>query len=328
MNATAGQTTPAEKPHLIADLRSALRLRHLAWATEKSYVAWVVQFCRFYGNKVHPRDMGAAEVSAFLTHLAVERQVSASTQNQAFNALLFLYRHVFGRELANIDAMRAKTSRRVPVVLSREEVRLLLARLTGEAWLMASLLYGSGLRRMECLRLRVQDIDFDRRQIVVRLGKGNKDRVVQLPGAVVGELERHLAAVRRLHERDRADRVPTSMEPALGRKYQLAPYSWGWFYVFPARQRAVDPRSGQVKRHHLHESAPGKHICRAVREARISKRVGCHTLRHSYATHLLEGGCDIRTIQELLGHQDITTTMIYTHVATAGAAGVLSPLDR
>ena len=327
MTATAEQITPTAKPRLIDDLRAAIRVRHLAWSTEKSYVQWVARFCRHFGNKVHPRDMGVKEVSAYLTHLAVDRQVSASTQNQAFNAILFLYRHVIGKELEGINAKRANTTRRVPVVLSRQEVQRLLSHLTSQAWLLATLMYGSGLRRMEALQLRGQDFDFDRRQITVRLGKGGKDRVVQLPGAIVGELERHLSAIRRVHERDRADKVPTSMAPALARKYQLAPYSWGWFYVFPASRRGIDPRSGQTKRHHLHESAIGKHISRATRAAKINKRVGCHTLRHSYATHLLEGGCDIRTIQELLGHKDIKTTMIYTHVAHGGAAGVASPMD-
>lgn len=315
------------KPHLIDDLRSALQRMHRAYSTEKAYVGWVVNFCRFYDNKVHPVDMGETEVEAFLTYLAVKRQVSAATQNQAFNALLFLYKYVVDRPLDNINAMRAKRSRRLPVVLSKDEVKLVLGQLTGTHWLMASLMYGAGLRRKECLRLRVQDIDFDRRQISVRLGKGNKDRFVQLPATVIDELKRHMSHNQALHDRDRADKAPTSMSAALARKYQLAPYSWEWFYVFPARRLAVDPRSGKLKRHHIHQSAIGKAIGQAGRRAKISKRVGCHVLRHSYATHLLESGCDIRTIQELLGHKDLKTTMIYTHVVVTGATGVASPLD-
>ena len=318
---------PESKPRLIGDVRSACRRRHLAWDTEKAYVGWIVKFCKYFGCKVHPRDMAEKQVEEYLTFLAVKRQVSASTQNQAFNAILFLYKHVLKKSLQGIDAMRAKPSRRLPVVLSRGEVNRVLAKLDGVHFLMASLMYGAGLRRVECCRLRVQDLDFERRMITVRFGKGGKDRCVQLPGAIVGELQRHLASIRRLHEQDRADKIPISMDPALARKYQLAPYTWGWFYVFPARQRGLDPISGKRKRHHLHKSAIGKAVARAVREARIGKRAGCHALRHSYATHLLEGGCDIRTIQELLGHKDLKTTMIYTHVAVTGATGVASPLD-
>lgn len=327
MTATALQKPPdgEHRPRLKDMVRDVCRLRHLSIRTEEAYWRWIVGFCRHYHNAIHPREMGEEEVESFLTYLAVERKVSASTQNQAFNALLFLYRDVLHRPLAGIDAMRAKRSRRLPVVLSRAEVKRLLSRMTGQHWLIASLMYGSGLRLMEALRLRVQDVDFDRRQITVRLGKGNKDRTVPLPGAIVAELQRHLAAVERLHLQDRADKVPTSMDPALARKFQLAPFSWGWFYVFPARQRALDPLEKRTKRHHLHESAIQKAVHQAARSAKIVKRCGCHTLRHSFATHLLEAGRDIRTIQELLGHKDLNTTQIYTHVMSKDS--ILSPMD-
>lgn len=322
------QTVPKSSPTRLRDLfRDVCRRRHLAYSTEKTYWLWIVDFCRHYNNELHPATMAESEVESYLTHLATKRHVAASTQNQAFNALLFLYRDVLQKPLSKINAMRARESRRIPTVLSRDEVKRLLGRLTGLHWLLSSMMYGSGLRRMEVLRLRVQDIDFERRIIIVRLGKGDKDRVVQLPGAVVDELQRHLVGIKRMHERDRAAHIPTSMSPSLARKYQLAPYSWEWFYVFPARQLARDPRDGKTKRHHLHESAPGKAISLAAKEAKITKRVGCHTLRHSYATHLLEAGCNLRTIQELLGHKSIETTQIYTHVAAKGAAGFSSPLD-
>lgn len=322
---TPPQSSPAEKPRLKDQVHAVCRRRHLSLRTEKSYWHWIVSFCHHYQNQTHPRDMGNQEVTDYLTHLAVKRGVAAATQNQAFNALLFLYRDVLDKPLGNIDAMRAKRTRRLPVVLSREEVKRLLGKMTGQHWLIASLLYGSGLRLMEAMRLRVQDVDFDRRQIIVRMGKGNKDRVVPLPSAIVGELQRHLAAVERLHQQDRADKIPTSMEPSLARKFQLAPYSWGWFYVFPARQRAIDPISGKLKRHHLHESAIQKAVHEAARAAKLTKRCGCHTLRHSFATHLLEAGRDIRTIQEMLGHKDLNTTMIYTHVMSKEA--IISPMD-
>lgn len=322
---TQPQSSPDKQPRLKDQVNAVCRRRHLSLRTEKSYWHWIVAFCHHYQDQTHPRDMGGQEVTDFLTHLAVKRGVAAATQNQAFNALLFLYRDVLEQPLGNIDAMRAKRTRRLPVVLSREEVKRLLGKMTGQHWLIASLLYGSGLRLMEAMRLRVQDVDFDRRQIIVRMGKGNKDRAVPLPGAIVGELQRHLVAVERLHQQDRADKIPCSMEPSLARKFQLAPYSWGWFYVFPARQRAIDPISGKLKRHHLHESAIQKAVHEAARAAKITKRCGCHTLRHSFATHLLEAGRDIRTIQEMLGHKDLNTTMIYTHVMSKEA--IISPMD-
>jgi integron integrase len=329
MNQAALQRPPAagvgNQPRLKELVHGVCRRRHLAIRTEAAYWHWIVDFCRHYQNQIHPREMGDQEVTGYLTHLAVKRGVAAATQNQAFNALLFLYRDVLSKPLGNIDAMRAKRTRRLPVVLSREEVKRLLGRMTGQHWLIASLLYGSGLRLMEAMRLRVQDVDFERRQITVRLGKGNKDRVVPMPGAIVGELQRHLAAAERLHQQDRAGKIPTSMEPSLARKFQLAPFTWGWFYVFPARQRAIDPLSGKLKRHHLHESAIQKAVHQAARTAKITKRCGCHTLRHSFATHLLEAGRDIRTIQELLGHKDLSTTMIYTHVMKKDS--ILSPMD-
>lgn len=322
-------TSPAQqqKPHLKTDFHAACRLRHLSLRTEKAYWGYIVNFCKHYGNQIHPKDMEKKEIEAYLTHLAVERQVSASTQNIAFNAILFLYRHVIGKEINDIDAMRAKPSKHLPTVLSRDEVKRLLAQLDGDHWLMASIMYGAGLRRLECLRLRVQDIDFDRGQIKVHGGKGDKDRAVPLPGTIVERLKRHLAAIRHLHDRDRAAHIPTSMSVSLARKYQLAPYSWPWFFCFPASTTALDPIDQKRKRHHRHETAIQKAISQASARAKLGKRASCHTLRHSFATHLLEHGCDIRTIQTLLGHKDLKTTQIYTHVTTTGAAGVASPMD-
>jgi integron integrase len=274
--------------------------------------------------------MGSAEVVAFLTHLAVKEHVSASTQNQALNALIFLYRQILNRDLADLgQAVRARTPVRLPVVLDRTEVRTILASLDGVMWLIVALLYGGGLRLHECLELRVKDLDLARNQLVVRRGKGNKDRVVPLPALVRPALEQHLASVRRLHEADiRAGFGRVVLPEALAAKYPAAPLEWVWQFVFPASRICRDPRWGGPTRFHLHESAVQRAVVQAVRRSGVAKRVSCHTFRHSFATHLLEDGYDIRTVQELLGHADVSTTMIYTHVLNRGALGVRSPADR
>jgi integron integrase len=274
--------------------------------------------------------MGKPEVTQFLSALAVEKGVSSSTQNQALNALLFLYRHVLEHEIGWLDdIVRAKQSRRLPTVLTKQEVRMLLGTLDGVNWLMVNLLYGAGLRLLECLRLRVKDVDFSTSQLIVREGKGNKDRVTMLPTVVRDPLIAHLQQVRQLHVQDLTLGYGNVYLPdALARKYPNAAKAWGWQWVFPASQLSIDPRSGERRRHHVHESVLQKAVSAAAQRAGIIKPVGCHTLRHSFATHLLEDGYDIRTIQELLGHKDVSTTMIYTHVLNRGGRGVASPADR
>ncbi len=292
-------------------------------------MGWVRRFI-LANDKRHPRELGARQVESFLTHLATRAHVSASTQNQALSALLFLYREVLQQELPWMDDIRrAKRPERLPVVLSREEVAALLAEMTGVSWLMASLLYGSGLRLMECVRLRAQDVDFLRREIVVRHGKGGKDRRTMLPAMLIEPLQNQFAEARRVHERDlRAGFGEVWLPDALARKYPRAAREWPWQYVFPASTRSTDPRSGIVRRHHLDESVLQRAVKTAVRRARIVKPATCHTLRHSFATHLIEDGYDIRTVQELLGHKDVSTTQIYIHVLNRGGRGVVSPLDR
>ncbi len=314
---------------LLEALRARMRRLGLGLRTEEAYSGWVRRFLRAYAGQ-HPRALGAPEVEAFLTNLAVRGHVAASTQNQALSALLFLYREVLGQELPWMDDIRrAKRPQRVPVVLTRAEVEALLAELSGRDWLMASLLYGSGLRLLECLRLRVKDLEFSRGELVVRDGKGGKDRVTMLPRALVPALQLQLGDARRVHARDLAAEHGGVMLPdALARKYPNADREWAWQWVFPASQRSRDPRSGSVKRHHLHESVLQRAVKGAVGRAGIAKPASCHTLRHSFATHLLEDGYDIRTVQELLGHTDVGTTQIYTHVLNRGARGVKSPLDR
>jgi len=301
----------------------------LSIRTEEAYVGWVRRFI-FANGKRHPRELGAREVEAFLTHLAMHGRVAASTQNQALSALLFLYREVLQQELPWMENIRrAKRPERLPVVLSREEVAALLEEMNGVTWLMASLLYGAGLRLMECVRLRVQDVDFVRREITVRQGKGGKDRRTMLPAIIVDALQGQLAEARRVHERDLAAGFGAVWLPnALARKYPNAAREWAWQYVFPASSRSIDPRSSVERRHHLDETVLQRAVKQAVRRARIDKPATCHTLRHSFATHLLEAGHDIRTIQELLGHKDVSTMQIYTHVLNRGGRGVLSPLDR
>jgi len=316
---------------IINKMREKIRLKHYSLATEKSYVGWVRRYISFHASRVasNKAQTGAPEVEAFLTWLAKQRRVSAATQNQAFNALLFFYTQVLGQELGAIDALRAKKSRRLPSVWTRQEVTAILDQLADGPWLMASLLYGAGLRLSEVLRLRVKDLDFDRRKIIVRCGKGDKDRVTCLPGSIVIALQQHLADLRQIHDSDQAASIGCSMPPALVRKYPQAPLQWGWQYVFPASAPTAWNRSGEESslcRHHLHPSALQKSVKAAVRRAGISQPGGCHTFRHSFSTHLLESGTDIRTLQELLGHADVRTTQIYTHV-TGKASGVISPLD-
>jgi integron integrase len=312
---------------LLQAVRDAVRVRHYSMRTEEAYVFWVKRFILFHGKR-HLLEMGEAEVAQFLTHLATQRQVSSSTQNQALNALVFLYRHVLDRPLGEIQgAVRAKRPIRVPVVLSPEEVGRVLGHLSGVHWLVACLQYGSGLRLMESVRLRVKDLDFAHRAVFVRDGKGGKDRVVTLPDELVEPLERHLESRKTLFERDLIAGCGTVYLPyALERKYPNAPTEWGWQYVFPSSQIAMDPRSGVLRRHHLDESAVQKAMRRAVRAAGLTKPAGCHTLRHSFATHLLERGADIRTVQEQLGHADVRTTQVYTHVLQRGGLAVKSPL--
>jgi integron integrase len=314
---------------LLDQVRGKIRLKHYSLRTEQTYVDWIKRFIRHF-DKRHPRDLGAAEVEAFLTHLAVAGKVAASTQNQAKSALLFLYREVLEAELPWLDnVQQAKAPKRLPVVLTRAEVHAVLSRLHGLHWLVASLLYGTGMSLMESLRLRVKDVDFSRGEILVRDGKGFKDRVTMLPERLAAPLTEHLAGVRALHDRDLADGGgEVSLPYALARKYPSAGREWCWQFVFPAGGLSVDPRSGAVRRHHLYDQSVQRALKQAVRDAGLVKPATPHTLRHSFATHLLEGGYDIRTVQELLGHADVATTMIYTHVLNRGGRGVVSPLDR
>ncbi len=313
---------------LIARVRSAIRARHYSPRTEEAYVGWVLRYVRFVGLR-HPLELGAKEVTAFLTDLAERGRVSASTQNQAASALVFLYEQVLERPLGGVPrVVRAKESSRLPVVLTRAEVQAVLAELRGPSRLVVSLLYGSGLRLMEGLRLRIKDLDFGRGEIVVREGKGAKDRVTMLPEAVRGPLRDHLHMVERLYRRDQVSGgVSVELPGALDRKLPRAAGEWVWQWVFPARRRYRHSATGLWRRHHYHESAVQRAVTEAVRRSGIRKRATCHTFRHSFATHLLEAGYDIRTVQELLGHEDVSTTMIYTHVLNRGGQGVRSPID-
>jgi integron integrase len=313
---------------LLDQVREAIRVKHYSYRTEQSYVGWIRRYILFH-NKRHPKEMGHAEIEAFLTSLAVADQVSASTQNQALSALLFLYRYVLHQELnAPLDAIRAKRSRYLPTVLTKDEVRSVLKHVSGVQGLVLKVLYGSGLRLTEGLQLRVKDVDFSQRQIVVRNAKGRESRITMLPGSLIAPLQSQLQQVRQLHQRDLDQGDGSVYLPfALERKYPHADRAWIWQFVFPSPSRSRDPRSGVVRRHHVHESGVQRSLKAAVQLAQIAKRVGCHTLRHSFATHLLEDGYDIRTVQELLGHKDVKTTMIYTHVLNRGGRGVRSPLD-
>ncbi|MCT0231205.1 integron integrase [Synechococcus sp. CS-1324] len=304
-----------------------LQVRHYARRTVKSYVLWLRRFLRFHSLR-HPREMGSAEVNAFLSDLAVGQQVSASTQNQALAALLFLYRELLKQDLELEGVVRARTRQRLPVVLSREEVRAVREQLDGTPSLVVGLLYGSGLRLMEALRLRVKDVDVTRRELLVRDGKGGKDRVTLLPQSLITALEQQLGTVKRLHQRDLEAGWGRVMLPgALSRKYPRADQEWAWQWVFPQARRWRDPANGHEGRHHLDPSVIQKAVKQAMAVAGVSKAASCHTFRHSFAPHLLEGGQDIRTIQELLGHRDVSTTMIYTHVLNLGPLGVRSPAD-
>ncbi len=328
LDGARSETAAVAPASLVARVAWEARRRRLALRTELAYCHWARRYLRFHGRR-HPRELGADAVAAFLTHLALAGQVSASTQNQALAALLFLYRQVLGIDLGELPAAtRARRPKRLPAVLSRRECGALLARLRGSEGLVARLLYGSGLRLLEALRLRVQDLDFDRHELTVRAGKGDRDRRTMLPASVAVELRPHLERVRRLHRQDLEaglGRVP--LPHALERKLPSAAAEWPWQWVFPSGKISTDPRSGKEARHHLYPERIQRAIRRAAREAGIQKRVTCHTLRHSFATHLLESGYDIRTVQELLGHRQVTTTMIYTHVLNRGGLGVRSPLD-
>ena len=316
-------------PRLLDRVRAALRARHYSRRTEGVYVAWIRRYILFH-DKRHPTDMGAPEITRFLSSLAVEGNVAASPQNQALSALLFLYRDVLEVDLPWLDGIvRAKRPQRLPVVLTRDEVRAVLRRLEGAPRLMAYLLYGAGLRLLECCRLRVQDVDFASNQIVVRGGKGDKDRMTMLPAVIKPDLARHLESVREQYRRDvECGAGWVELPTALARKYPNAGREWVWHWVFPATRMYVERLTGQRRRHHLHESVLQRAVKHAVWHAGIAKRAGPHTLRHSFATHLLEEGRDIRTVQELLGHRDVSTTMIYTHVLNLGPAAVRSPVDR
>jgi integron integrase len=316
-----------EPPKLLDRVRAEIRARHYSPRTEETYINWIKRFILFHGKR-HPSSMGPAEVNAFLTGLAVDNQVSATTQNQALSALLFLYRWVLEDPLPWLDELvRARRVVRVPVVMTAEEVQAVIGRLRGTNRLIAMLLYGSGLRLLESLRLRVKDIDFGRKQIFVRDPKGNRERATMLPAAAIQPLRVHLERVQGLFEEDIRDGSEGVVLPgALSRKYPMAAHEWAWYWVFPASRRWKDENGGEW-RHHVHESVPQRAVRAAVLEAGVAKKITCHTFRHSFATHLLERGQDIRTVQELLGHRDVSTTMIYTHVLRLGASGVRSPLD-
>ena len=315
-------------PKLLDQVRSAIRIRHYSIRTEEAYIQWIKRYI-FFHKKQHPHTMGEAEITAFLSHLAVDKHVSAATQNQALSALLFLYKEVLGVELDWLDdVVRAKRPQRLPVVLTVSEVRKILSLIPGINGLIARLMYGTGMRLMEAIRLRVKDVNFAYRQIIIRDGKGGKDRITVLPDALIGDLKDQIATTRRLHQSDLSDGYGRVYLPfALSRKYPNASREFAWQYMFPSMKRSKDPRSGEIRRHHLDEKNIQRAIKNAVRRAGIEKPVSSHTLRHSFATHLLETGYDIRTIQELLGHKDVKTTMIYTHVVNRGGKGVKSPID-
>jgi len=324
---SAAASTPGQ-PRLLDRVRETIRRKYYSRRTEEAYVHWIRRFIYFTGKR-HPATLGEPEVTAFLSDLAVNRRVAAATQNQALSAVLFLYKEVLAQELGWLDGIqRASRPPRLPTVLTHDEVARMLSVMIGTRWLLASLMYGSGLRVIECLRLRVKDVDLSYRQILVRDGKGEKDRVTVLPAALIEPLRLHLGRVRLLHSADlTAGYGEVHLPYALSRKYPRAGKEWCWQYLFPSKNRSADPDDGAIRRHHLDESVPQRAVKQAARIAGIAKPVNCHALRHSFATHLLERGYDIRTVQELLGHSDVSTTMIYTHVLNKGGRGVTSPLD-
>jgi len=317
------------QPKLLDQVRDRIRTKHYSIRTEQTYIDWIKRFILFH-NKRHPAEMGESEIVAFLTHLAVNRKVAASTQNQALSAIVFLYREILKKELGEFENLIwAKMPSRLPVVFTQEETKKILSLLEGKNWLMGQLLYGAGLRIMECVRLRIKDVDFEYKQINVRDGKGHVDRVTMLPILIIDNLKRHIDKVKLIHQRDLESGFGTVYLPyALERKYKNANRDWVWQYVFPASTLSIDPRSGRRQRHHVSETIIQRALKQAIRDAGIPKAGSAHTLRHSFATHLLESGYDIRTVQELLGHKDVSTTMIYTHVLNRGGKGVLSPADK
>lgn len=321
-------TSNTEPPKLLDQVRGKIRLKHYSIRTEQAYVDWIKRYILFF-DKRHPKDLGVHEVEQFLTHLAVERRVSASTQNQAKSALLFLYKEVLAIDLPWLDNVeRAKAPKRLPVVLTPAEIQKILAQLDGTNLLITSLLYGTGMRILEALRLRVKDVDFSRKEILIRDGKGFKDRVTMLPIALIEPLNAHLKRVKALHEQDlQAGFGAVYLPYALSKKYPYAERDWTWQYVFPSAKLSMDPRSGETRRHHIQDQVIQRAVRQAVVDANLTKPATPHTFRHSFATHLLESGYDIRTVQELLGHSDVSTTMIYTHVLNKGGRGVSSPLD-
>jgi integron integrase len=313
---------------LLDQVRDAIRRKHYAYRTEESYVSWIRQYILFH-KKRHPKEMSAPEIEAFLTYLAQERHVAASTQNQALSAILFLYRQVLHMEIDHVNVTWANKPKRLPTVLSKEETQDVLSHLTGINQLMGQLLYGSGLRLMECLRLRIKDVDFDQNHILVRNGKGFKDRVTLLPKLVTDTLKSQMDYAKVIHERDLANGYGrTSLPNALSVKYPNVDKQWGWQYIFPSSKVSLDNRTNTMRRHHLHESVLQKAVKKAAQRAGLHKPVGPHTFRHCFATHLLESGYDIRTVQELMGHKDVKTTMVYTHVMNKGPLAVRSPLDQ
>ncbi len=315
------------KPKLLDQVRNSLRQRNYAYSTEKTYISWIKRYIAFH-NMRHPNEMGEKEIGEFLTHLAINKKVSPKTQNQALNSIIYLYKYILKIDLGEINKLRPRKSKHLPTVLSQQEVIKILALLRGETKLMAKLIYGSGLRISECLNLRVKDLDFERSQIIVRDSKGNKDRVTMLPQSLQEPLKEHIEGIKTLHEVDQKNKVEGVFMPyALARKYPNTGKSWAWQWVFPSRNLSKDPRTGIIRRHHRHGSSLRKSIKAATKKAGVHKQVTPHTFRHSFATHLLENNYDIRTVQELLGHKSVKTTMIYTHVLNKGPSAVLSPLD-